>query len=175
MSNEKNLGDGLIAQLKKTAGDLEEFQVQLALGKAEAKEKLIELKKKLDDTVLSAKQKLAEGKKLFNEMRGELEELMVQLVLGKAETLEMFEEQKKIIISGIKKLIKQLEALGVEIDIKFKIAIDKFTAQLDVVRVKYSLGKMDAMDAFEKEKRKLRAAIAKMKAGFEPKRKTSTT
>lgn len=173
MANEKNFGDALISQIKKTAIDLEHFQVQLALGKAEAKDKFEELKKKFNASVHSAKLKLAAGKSKIDQIKSEFEEMQVQLALGKADTIDAFKAQKKKILRAISVLEKKLEtnSLSDEIESKFRHAIEKFKIQLEVLRVHYELGKMEARDEFEYEKRELATLIAKIKAKHEGRKK----
>ncbi len=173
MATEKKLGDNLIAQMKKSATDLENFQVQLALGKAEAKDKFEELKKKFNGAVHSAKLKLIAGKSKLDEIKSEFEEMQVQLALGKADTIDAFNDQKKKILRGISVIEKRLEtnSLADEIESRFRHDIEKFKIQLDVLRVHYELGKMEVRDEFEYEKHELAEVIAKMKAKLEGRKK----
>lgn len=177
MATAKQFGDDLIAQLKKSTTDLEEFRVQLALGKAEAKDKFEELKKKFNSTVQSTKQKLTGvAKSRLDEVRGEFEEVQVQLALGKADTLDAFNEQKKKIVRAINKLEKRLEniKLADEVETKIRHAIEKFKIQLEVLRVHYELGKMEAADEFEREKHELTDLVAKLKSKFDARKKSAS-
>lgn len=95
MEDKKHLTDSLISALKSTATNLESLQVQVSLGKAEAKDKLHEAKVKFKDLLHDAKNKMDKGHAKFNEVKGKIEHLEVQLALGKAEAKEALEEQKK--------------------------------------------------------------------------------
>ena len=95
MENQKHFGDSLVAAMKMAATELEAAQVQLALGKAEAKDKVEEVKSKFKDLVQGAKNKAYKGEAKFDMLKGKLEHLEVQLALGKAEAKEVLAEQKK--------------------------------------------------------------------------------
>lgn len=95
MENQKHFGDNFINAMKKAAVELEEFQLQFALGKAEAGDKVEEIKTKFKDIIHEAKQKVNVGDEKLQEVKGKLEHLEVQLALGKAEAKEVIEEQKK--------------------------------------------------------------------------------
>jgi soluble cytochrome b562 len=176
MPTEKKIGDNLISQIKKSAIDLEKFQVQLALGKAEAKDKFEELKKKFNGVVHSAKLKINAGKNKLDKVKTEFQELEVQLALGKANTIDAFNEQKKKIVRAVSVIEKRLEtnSHADEIESKFRHAIEKFKIQMEVLRVHYELGKMEARDEFEYEKHKLTSMLAKMKTKFVGKKKNNT-
>jgi len=98
MENQKHFGDNLISAMKKAAGELEDFQLQLALGKAEAGDKVDEVKTKFRTIINDAKQKVNSSD---DKLKGKLEHLELQLALGKAEAKEVLEEQKKKIAHTI--------------------------------------------------------------------------
>lgn len=101
MENQKHFGDNLVAAMRKAAVELEELQVQAALGKAEAIDKAEEVKAKFKDLVQDAKNKMYKGEAKFDVLKGKLEHLEVQLALGKAEAKEVIAEQKKKISNTI--------------------------------------------------------------------------
>lgn len=89
--------DKVIGALRKTAVELEEFQVQAALGKAEVQEKYEEVKKKFNLFIHDSESKVKSIKEQIEELNTKFDELRVQLALGKAETKEIFKKQKKTI------------------------------------------------------------------------------
>lgn len=95
MENQKHFGDKLVSAMKQAASDLEAFQLQVALGKAEAKDKVEEVKGKFKDLVQDAKNKAYKGEAKFDKLKAKLEHLEVQLALGKADAKEVIAEQKK--------------------------------------------------------------------------------
>lgn len=94
-----HFSDGLITFLKNAATRLEAFQVQSALGQAELRDKLEELKKESRDKILEFKSGLNEmaenNKEIRDRIKARIEHLEVQLALGKAEAMEEIEAQKK--------------------------------------------------------------------------------
>ncbi len=107
--NEKHLADSLIDNLKKATSEFENLQVQMALGKAEAKDKYDEFSKNVNNIIQEAKTKFFNQKDKVERLKGKFEHLQLQFALGKAETKEAIAEQKKNIIAAIhdvEKIIK---------------------------------------------------------------------
>ncbi len=175
MATEKKMGDNLITALRKSVSDLEDFQVQFSLGKAEAKDKFEELKKKFNEFLHSSKQKMAIGKEKKTQLHADFDDLQVQLQLGKAETLDLFLEQKKKIFSAISKFEKSMEnkarKFTDDLDETIRHELEKFRIKMEVLRVQYELGKSDAKNEFEERKHELEANIAKLKAKFAGRKK----
>ena len=101
MENQKHFGDNVISAMKNAAAELESFQLQVALGKAEAKDKVGEVTSKFKEIIHDAKNQLNKGEAKFDELKGKLEHLEVQVALGTAEAKEKIEEQKKKISHAI--------------------------------------------------------------------------
>ena len=103
-----HLLDNVVSALRKAATELEAFQVQVALGKAEAEDTFEKAKKKFDGFIHESKFKVKEGQQQLNDLHGMFDEVQVQLALGKADTLDAFKDQKK-------KLLNKLHEIEVEI------------------------------------------------------------
>ena len=82
--------DKVIETLRKTATEIEEFRVQTALGKAEAKDKYEEVKKKFNLFIHNSEFKIKEVKEKVEELNMKFDELRVQLALGKARPARRF-------------------------------------------------------------------------------------
>lgn len=109
-----HFGDKLSAFLKNASVKIEELQVQAALGKAEASDKLEELKKetraKYQEVKSEFRSEIADATDEYNHLKAKLEHLELQLALGRAESSEQIAEQKKKIseaFSDVKNLIKK--------------------------------------------------------------------
>lgn len=100
-----HFGDNVASFLKNAATQLEELQVQTALGKAELADKLEEIKKETKDKINHIKwdvnSAVEDGKEAYQSIKAKVEHLQVQLALGKAETAEELHEQKKKISAAI--------------------------------------------------------------------------
>ncbi|MCW5515437.1 hypothetical protein [Muriicola sp. Z0-33] len=166
--------DKVVESLRKAAIEIEEFQVQAALGKAEAHDAYEVAKKHFNQFIHESKSKVREGKEQVNEINAKLDELRVQLALGKAETKEKFIEQKKL-------LLKSLHELEVKIKSNPKVSkmyafmqieIEKFRVKLDVLEEKFEEGKESAKIAFEKRKAEFNEFINGVKTKREKKQET---
>ncbi|TYP98211.1 hypothetical protein C7447_103382 [Tenacibaculum adriaticum] len=166
--------DKVIETLRKAATEIEEFQVQAALGKAEAEDKYEELKKKFDLFIHDSKFKMKEGKEKMDGVNTKLDELRVQLALGKAESLDAFKAQKK-------KLLLKLHELEVEIKTNetlnrmyafVLLEIEKFRVNLEVIEQKFGEGKKESKTSFEKGKKEFNQFIDNFKNKYGKKKET---
>ncbi len=166
--------DKITEALKKSAVEIEEFQVQAALGKAEAQDKYEELKKKFNLFIHDSKFKIESGKEKIEDINKKMDELRVQLALGKAETKEAFAKQKKQLLLSIH-----------EIEVKIKtnkklshmyalvlVEIEKFKIQLEVLEDHFKDSTVGAKESFEKGKQEFNSYIEKFKAKYAKKEET---
>ena len=93
--------DRVVQGMRNVAQELEEFQVQLALGKMDALSKYDELKERFNERMNEVKNNVEKGQELWVEFKVQLEELQVQLALGKAESIERFREERQKILAKI--------------------------------------------------------------------------
>lgn len=87
--------DRIVEEMRKSAAELEEFQLQLSLGKMEAMDAFHVVKKSYSNFAHEMKLKAIHGKQNWEDILAKIQDLQIQLALGKAETAEAFEEQKK--------------------------------------------------------------------------------
>jgi len=153
-----NIADKIIDGIKKTVVEMEELRVQVALGKAEAKDLFEDSKKKFNTYIHEAKLKFENAKDKATiegqSIRMALESLQVQLALGKAETKEIFEEQSKKIFKSLNELenhIKKNETVN-EYYTKFLMEIEKFKIKLEILKLRFELKKINAQEDFESKK-----------------------
>jgi hypothetical protein len=163
--------DKIVESLRKAAVEIEEFQVQAALGKAEAHDAYEGAKKHFNKFINESKTKAQEGKEKVNEVNAKLDELRVQLALGKAETKEKFKEQKKILLNSLHELEVKIKA-NPQVSKMYafmQIEIEKFKVKLDVLEEKFEESKEGAKTAFEKGKTEFNEYINGVKAKYEKK------
>lgn len=166
--------DNVVETLRKAAIEIEELQVQAALGKAEAQDKYEEVKKKFNNVLHDAKSKIHAGQEKVEDIDTKFDELRVQLELGKAEGLDSFRVEKR-------KLLSKLH----EIEVKIKtdkhlnrlyafilMEIEKFKVNLEILEQKFEQGKEDAKASFEKGKLEFNEFIDKIKAKYGKKEET---
>lgn len=154
----KTLTEIIIQGLRTAASELEEFQLQIALGKAEAKDLFEDVKKQMKDFIRTSKNKYhtlkdAEILKLINF----IEHLEVQLTLGLAETKETFEEQRKEINRALNQVEAELKANTSVDELKAvtHLEIEKFRMKLELLALHYKLKKISAEFNFEQKKQEL--------------------
>ncbi|MGZ3898715.1 MAG: hypothetical protein ACXVNM_01880 [Bacteroidia bacterium] len=168
--NEKMITDKIIDGLKKAVVEMEELRVQLALGKAEARDLYEESKKKFNAYIHEAKISLENFKDKAtsgaSHIKPLLEALQLQLVLGKAETREVFEEQKKIITKSLLELeaIIRKNKTADEYYSKLLMEIEKFKIKLEIIKLRYELKKMGANEEFEEKKHEFLSKLNEIKS-----------
>ncbi|WP_439152836.1 hypothetical protein [Winogradskyella sp.] len=166
--------DNIVETLRKAAIEIEELQVQAALGKAEAKDKYEEIKKKFNLVLHEAKSKIDSGKEKVEDIDTKFDELRVQLELGKAEGLDAFKEQKKGLLNKLHEIevkIKTNKRLN-DIYAFILLEIEKFKLKLEVLEQKFETGKESAKTSFEKGKTEFNTFIENIKAKYGKKEET---
>ncbi|MFY8190395.1 MAG: hypothetical protein ACOVK9_05460 [Bacteroidia bacterium] len=140
---------------------MEEMQSQFSAGKIDAVEAFEKQKEQYRETLLKVKENLDKGSEMaeekLTEMKTKLEELRLQLSLGKADGMDAFEEQKtKIELAMhefyvlVKSNFNSSFVKGLEI---YDQQADAFKTSLEIVKLQFSLAKMDAKDEMaEKQK-----------------------
>lgn len=149
---QKTWTEELATMLSKAASGIGEFQVQLALGKAEAKDEYEKLKKELRKTFSRQGALVVAGKAQLKQIQGIIEGLNVQLALGKAETADAFAVQKKKIVAELSKLDKSITALPktdkIRNEIKNEIEVAKI--KLDILRLHYHFAEISPEENLKK-------------------------
>jgi len=157
----KNSTEKVVTGFKKAAIELEKFQLQFALGKAEAKDKYEEVKKQFNQTVHSAKLKAIKAKEKADDLHGLFDELMIQLALGKAETKDAFIKQQKKIntkIHSIELYIKSHPNL-MKIYDKLLEEFEKLKIQLEILAVNYRISNLTTNDSIEQRRKEMDVII----------------
>ncbi|MFN5148764.1 MAG: hypothetical protein ACK46O_01900 [Flavobacteriia bacterium] len=171
MENTKNNHylDYIIDGMRKSADELEKFQLQVSLGKMEALDKYEELKKSYANYSNEIKLKAEEGREKLQELQSKFQHLQVQFALGKAETIETFEEQKHTILLAIHELevtIKNnptfIRTYAILLDLfeKLKLKLEVLSTKLDPLKEKVEETYKDRKRDFEEAIESFRAKIS---------------
>lgn len=170
METNTTFTDKVIDRLRKAATELEELQVQLSLGKAEARDKFEELKKNFSKTIqqIAADLKSAGAEKSV-ELRSLFDELQLQLSLGRAEAKEVFNEQRKKIETILHKVEQKIksEPSNRELIDKLFDDIRKFRITLEIIAIAYELGKYEFGDAYKAHKKEFEQKLNAIKKKVE--------
>ena len=137
---------GLDEKATKLKADLEQLQLQLALGKAESKDAFEAQKEKLEQALHSASEKFQEirgsADDTYDEVVHNLEDatssfqtrmdlMRLQMALGKAEAREAFEEKKA-------ELRQKLAEVKIKVEEREKIGEEKWNEFTDEIGEAYS-------------------------------------
>lgn len=145
----------------------EHLNVQLHLGAAEAKDEFEKQKKNLKVLVDNVQDRLKDVKDLGEDkatnLKATIEELRVQAALGKADTADALDDQAKKINKGIHSLKQQLsksahkaEETAHHITEDTKEQLDDLHTQVDLMRLRAHLGKMEASDTWDEKKKEIK-------------------
>ncbi len=173
-TDNKHFMDKVVDSLRKAAVEIEEFQVQAALGKAEAHDAYEGAKSRFNNFINDSKSKVQDGKEQVTEINTKLDEIRVQLALGKAETKEKFKEQKKLLLTSLHELEVKIKSNPTvsRMYAFMLIEIEKFKVKLDVLEEKFEEGKEGAKTAFETRKTEFNEFIHGVKEKYEKKQET---
>lgn len=153
---------------------LEEMQMQFSLGKMDASEAFEKQKDQFRSMLVNLKENMEKATDMAEdkaaEMHTKLEELRVQLALGKADGMDAFEAQRKQIelamhelyVAGKQNFSNNYEK-GLEM---FDRQSEAFRTGLDIVKIQYSLAKMDAKDEVEEKRKELNDKIVELNNQF---------
>lgn len=173
MENTENMhfGDYVADGLRRSADELEEFQVQASLGKMEAFDTYNELKKKYAHYTQEIKLKAIEGKADLENLIGKIQDLQVQFELGKADTIDAFEEQKKKILLAIHEIQVTIKTNPTFIKTYAMLleTLEKIKLKLDILSEKLDPLKEKAKEVYEDKKKDLEKAISSFKEKFNEK------
>jgi hypothetical protein len=163
--------DYVVEGMRKSAAELEEFQVQLSLGKMEAMDAFEDLKKSYNNFTHEVKLKAIHGKQNWEDILAKIQDLQVQLALGKAETSEAFEAQKKKIVLAIHSLqvaIKTNPAF-IESNALFLETLENFKLKMEILSEKLKPLKEKVSTEFTARKEQLEDAILVFKENIRSK------
>ena len=176
MSGNTHFIDNVVDLLRKSALELEQLQVQLALGKLEAKDKYEELKKDFSSFMRGVELKANDAHEFYTEYRAKFDELRVQLALGKAETIEAFREQKHKLLSKMHELEVQIKSHPLYVNWYPEVLamFEKVKIQLDLLEAYFEEKKEVALEELEKRKEQMDIFIDDMKSKFKEKMSTDS-
>lgn len=173
MENTENMhfGDYVADGLRRSADELEKFQVQASLGKMEALNKYHELKQKYAAYTHELKLKAIAGKENVTHLIAKIQDLQVQFELGKAETVEAYEEQKKKILLAIHEVQVAIKSNPTFIKTYALLleTLEKIKLKLEILSENLSPLKEKAKEVFENRKHDLESAISSFKEKFNDK------
>lgn len=165
-TSETSFMETIIVGLQRAVVELEEFRVQAALGKAEARDLYEESRKKFLRTLRETSEAISKSQLLnedkYIQMQVWMDELKVQLALGKAETREMLEKQRKKIataLSDMEKFIRENPELN-HLFTRLLLESGKLKIKLEILQLRYEMKKLEARIAYGDSLRNLMKALS---------------
>ena len=153
----KTFVDKIIDGLKSAVNEIEDLQVQRALGLAEGRDLFDQIKKKLHTHLADMKQSVSSMLNGENNLKliNEIEFLQVQLNLGLAETKDVFQFQRKRILVALRKLEQSIKdkVNNHEQYAHLHFEIEKFKIKMDLIELQFHLKKITLQYNFEQRKR----------------------
>jgi hypothetical protein len=152
----------------------EEMRMQFSLGKMDATETFEKQKNQLREAIVALKSNLDlagdSADEQLTKMKARLEELQVQLNLGKADGMDLFNEQKKKIELALHELKTESKSTynkayeqALEV---FDHNATAFKTGLEILKLQYALGKMDAKDEADNIRKELNEKMNEMQNFF---------
>lgn len=174
MSEKTTIREKTRRQLEKWKAELEELNVQLRLGRAEAEENFQEQKKKFADWLDSRKKQLDEledsSEDYLKDFKDRIQKLSDYLTRGDAADPDTYAVQREEIVSILdeaEKTAKTTQEKGSE---KAKEAsenvqdtLDQLRTRLDLYWLKFNLGKAELRDELEERRKKAGQTIHDLK------------
>lgn len=168
--------DKVVDALRNTATELEEFRLQMALGKSEAKDKYEEVKKRFNLFMHDNEIRVKGLKDYIEEANTRYDELRVQFALGAAEAKDEFEKRKKELLDLVHEIevkIKTNETLNKMYAIAL-IDIEQFKVQMEILEQRFKNDKTgeEIKAAFQKANEEFNAFVEKFKDKYDKKKQT---
>ena len=156
-----NFKDQLGKLINKAETELDELRLKISLGKMNGAELFEDIKKDLRESFNKISSEVqTEGKEVVDTVRTKIETLQVQLALGKAESLDTYEEQKSKITNAIHELEQYVKdsrnILSSDAKIQIQNELEKFQLKMEILQIRYELGRLDLKDNVESKKQKFK-------------------
>jgi len=165
-TTETNILQKVTEKLLAAQQEIDELALQLALGKADARDKFEEIKSEFRLKVGELKNILANPAEnyLSPEVKAKIEELELQLALGKADSKDLFEGQKKKIMNALTNLEEDIKKNWRRIKAPdfFVHEVEQFKLKMEILRLRFRLKKFDVRDDYRTRMQTVRREIKKM-------------
>ena len=148
----KSFREQLGELIQKAEAELDELQLNIALGKMTGADLFEDIKRELRESFREIKSDLHNpgNENEFTQLVNSLYSLAQS---GKAEAAEAFEEQKLKITNVISQLEKLVQGAGGPLSnetiIKIRNEIDKFRLKMEILHIRYELGRLDRREKIE--------------------------
>jgi len=161
MTSNTNFKDQLGKLINKAETEIDELRVKIALGKMNGADLFEDIKKELRSSFHEISNEIhKEGDEVSQSVRSNVDSLQLQLALGKADALDVYEAQKKKISEAIHKLEENVRdsrnMLSSNAKIRIQNELEKFSLKMEILQIRYELGRLDLKDNVENKKLKFK-------------------
>ncbi len=166
-----NFREQLGTLIHNAESELDELRIKIALGKMNGADMFEDLKKDLHDFFHNVTADVqTEGKDVAESLRANVSSLQDQLALGKADAIEAYETQKLKITQAISQLEQNVHDsrsnLSSALKIKIQNELEKFQLKMEIIQIRYELGRLDLKDNVETKKQKFKKEFDELLAGL---------
>lgn len=153
--------------IQKAQTEIDELRVKIALGKMNGADLFEDMKQELKASLHEFRNEVdAKKQEVAETLNEKLANLHLQLALGKAEVLDVYEEQKSIILKTItqleSELIENKDHLHSDVRMKIQNELEKFRLKMEILQIRYELGKIDLKDNIDEKKEKFKKEFAQL-------------
>jgi len=153
--------DQLGKLIRKAEKELDELRLKISLGKMDGADLFEDMKKELTMSFNKIREELNnDSKEVAESVKVGIEGLQLQLALGKADALDAYELQKKKIGESINQLENTIRdttnRISYDTRIKIQNELEKFRLKMEVLQIRYELGRLDLKDNVESKKQKFK-------------------
>jgi hypothetical protein len=163
-STEKPILLNLADKLVEAQREVDELALQLALGKAEVKEKYEEVKKEFRYRVVNFKNALLnrQSNEVYKDLIARLNQLEERLKTGKLESREKFVEERKFILKTLRTIEVEIKnRLPDSEDVKLlKQEIEVFKLKLEILHLKFLLKRFTIKEELKSDAAEVRRRVS---------------
>lgn len=144
----------LTSFIQKAQEEIDSLRVKAALGRMDAADVLYEMSKDMNHNLQALSNELRkEGSALSAKAEDYMERIRYQVALGKAEAGKAYEDRKEQIRRTMIEFDHWLKSEGVglspETRLRIQNELEKFRLKLDILRIRYELGRLEARDVMQ--------------------------
>ncbi|MFM7078741.1 MAG: hypothetical protein ACKOYC_03000 [Bacteroidota bacterium] len=169
----------LTSFIQKAQEEIDSLRVKAALGRMDAADVLYEMSKDMSHNLQALSKELRnEGSEVSMKVEDYMERIRYQVALGKAEAGKVYEERKEDMRRTMVEFDHWLrnEGLGLSPETRLRIQneLEKFRLKLDILRIRYELGRLEARDVMQEKqdrfKQEFEQIVSSVKTDLEQKK-----
>lgn len=146
----------LTSFIQKAQEEIDSLRVKATLGRMDASDVLYEMSKDMSHNLQALSKELRnEGSELSKKVEDYMERIRYQVTLGKAEAGKVYVKRKEDMRRTMVEFDHWLknEGLGLSPETRLRIQneLEKFRLKLDILRIRYELGRLEARDVMQEK------------------------